>query len=100
MKLDSIGYDDKDTLNATMRKRYEEYIRYSEIPKAYRNTSIDIKNCSTRIQILYDNIEDIIGERYSYIFNVKNYSYCGNLSYLLIFLFPLHCQFDIVLHLT
>ena len=71
-------------LEPTVAKSYNEFIKISDIPPAYVDHNIDLNKLPQRVNTLNTHIYDIISNRYSYAFNVKNYSDTGKMTSLLL----------------
>ena len=65
---------------SSVKRRYQQYKNFSELPDVYINKPINIERCSQRIKILDTNIKTIIDDQLNFVFNVKNYSITGYLS--------------------
>lgn len=86
MRLEElVNLEGKDsTYISAITRRFNEYMKFSELPVIYKQNDIDINNCSSRIITLYDNIEMIINDRLSFLFNVKDYANTGYISAMLL----------------
>lgn len=80
------------TYENTVKRKYSEYINNSDLPSAYIQNNIDVSRLPNRIKILKENITNIVDNRYSYIFNVKDYCDVGYLSSLLIDSYFIDCM--------
>lgn len=67
-----------------VQNKYNEFKRVSEVPPIYLESYIETNNLPNRLNILFNNIYDIITERYSYIFMFQNYDWTPHLSNTLI----------------
>lgn len=73
-----------DEYRNAIYRRYCDYISYSELPIAFQNDNIDKTNLSKNIKTLYDNIDIIVDQNYSYIFRFNDYEYTHNIASMLI----------------
>lgn len=86
-QLDDVIKLNKDTDESYIKsitKKYNDFIKYSDLPNAYYNHNIDIKTLPARYKTLYDNIYTIINEQLCLAFNVKGYHDIGYISSLLL----------------
>lgn len=65
-------------------KRYCDYMIYSELPIAFQEDNINKSTLPKNIKILYDNIDTIIDQNFSYIFRFNDYEYTHNIATMLI----------------
>ena len=76
--------DNDENYVSAISKKYSEYISYSQIPNKYIDYDIDTTILPTRLNTLFKNIKMIVDERLCLAFSVRDYSYIGYLSALLI----------------
>lgn len=67
-----------------VQKKYNDFKQVSEVPPVYLESYIETDNLPRRLNILFNNIYDIVTERYSYIFMFESYDWTPQLSNTLI----------------
>ena len=65
---------------SNLQGKYNEFKTISEVPPLYANSKIITDNLPRKTGILYNNIFDIVSNRYSYVFMFKDYTYTGYLA--------------------
>lgn len=64
-------------------QKYNSYISYTQIPKVNLVQGIDIKNIPPKLNTLYQNCMDIIGDNYNMLVNLQTYKPAGFITSLL-----------------
>lgn len=65
--------DNNSIYNNYVKSLFDRYINYSQLPIKYIQDNIDTSKLPKKLKILYDNIYEIINNKYSYGISVSNY---------------------------
>lgn len=70
--------------NNYLKSTFNRYINYSELPKQYLQDNIDTTKLPKKLKILYDNIYEIVNNKYNYGISVSDYTDVSAICSLLI----------------
>ena len=75
MITDNLHNDNNNSIyNNYIKSTFNRYINYSELPKQYLQDNIDTTKLPKKLKILYDNIYEIVNNKYNYGISVLDYT--------------------------
>ena len=85
MITDNLHNDNNNSIyNNYLKSTFNRYINYSELPKQYLQDNIDTTKLPKKLKILYDNIYEIVNNKYNYGISVSDYTDVSAICSLLI----------------
>lgn len=83
-KLIEVKTDGDEMYLNSLKRQYREYIQFSDLPQLYLNQCINLNKSSSKIKKFNNIVYETISNRFSYVYNVRNFVDTGYLASLAI----------------